>query len=179
MLRPPETFLTDRLSGRPPTPGDAPAAFEAYASDPEVTRYLSWRTHERVETLEAYLAAQSAVWEKGEGQFSWMLALRDTGRIVGSIGIAIGDGKALFGYVLGRAHWGRGLTPEALGPLVDWALARRDIHRAHAFCDVDNPNSARVMEKAGMVREGILRRWHVCPNIGPEPRDCIVCAKTR
>lgn len=46
-------------------------------------------------------------------------------------------------------------------------------------CDVDNPASARVMEKAGMTREGILRRWHIAPNISPEPRDCIVCAKVR
>jgi len=35
------------------------------------------------------------------------------------------------------------------------------------------------MEKAGMSREGILRRWHASPSLGPEPRDCVVCAKVR
>ena len=30
-----------------------------------------------------------------------------------------------------------------------------------------------------MVREGVLRRWHVCPNLGPELRDCVVGAKVR
>jgi ribosomal-protein-alanine N-acetyltransferase len=85
----------------------------------------------------------------------------------------------LFGYVLDRSFWGRGLMPEALRFAVDWALAQPEVFRAYAFCDVDNPSSARVMEKAGMIREGVLRRWHVCPNIGPDPRDCILCAKVR
>jgi hypothetical protein len=30
-----------------------------------------------------------------------------------------------------------------------------------------------------MTREGVLRRWHVAPNIGPAPRDCIVCARVK
>ena len=40
-----------------------------------------------------------------------------------------------------------------------------------AVCDIDNLASARVMEKAGMQREGILKRWSVHPNISAEPRD--------
>jgi RimJ/RimL family protein N-acetyltransferase len=63
--------------------------------------------------------------------------------------------------------------------LLDWTDGEPEIFRAWAFCDVDNPASARVMEKAGMTREGILRRWHVAPNLGPEPRDCIVCARAK
>jgi RimJ/RimL family protein N-acetyltransferase len=68
---------------------------------------------------------------------------------------------------------------EALKFAVDWALAQPEVFRAYAFCDTKNLNSARVMEKAGMLREGILHRWQVCPNIGCEPRDCIFCAKVR
>jgi RimJ/RimL family protein N-acetyltransferase len=44
---------------------------------------------------------------------------------------------------------------------------------------VENVASARVLEKVGMVREGVLRRYIVHPNIGPEPRDSIVYARTR
>ena len=69
--------------------------------------------------------------------------------------------------------------PEALSYLVNWSMDQPEIFRAWAFCDVENPASARVMEKAGMTREGVLRRWHVCPSIGPEPRNCIVCAKVK
>jgi RimJ/RimL family protein N-acetyltransferase len=36
---------------------------------------------------------------------------------------------------------------------------------------VDNVGSARVMENAGMKREGVLRRWSIHPNVGDAPRD--------
>lgn len=85
----------------------------------------------------------------------------------------------MFGYVLAKKFWGRGMAAEALTYLVDGTLAQPSLYRAYAFCDVEHPTSVRVMEKAGMVREGILRRWHVAPPLGPEPRDCLVCAKVR
>lgn len=44
---------------------------------------------------------------------------------------------------------------------------------------LDNPASARVMEKAGMKFEGLLRRYMVHPNINEEPRDCLMYAATR
>lgn len=79
-----------------------------------------------------------------------------------------------------RKNSGATVSPrEALTFLVDWSLSRPDIYRAWAFCDVANPASARVMEKAGLVREGLLHRWHVAPSLGPEPRDCLVYAKAR
>jgi [ribosomal protein S5]-alanine N-acetyltransferase len=68
---------------------------------------------------------------------------------------------------------------EALSEVAGWAMRQHDIRRIGAVCDVDNPASARVMEKAGLAREGILRRWLVHPNISPEPRDCFSYALTR
>jgi ribosomal-protein-alanine N-acetyltransferase len=180
MLRPPTTFSTARLSAHPPGPDDASAALASYASDPAVTRFLLWKTHDRVEPLAEFFGHCAANWEKDEGQLAWLLFLKDTGTLIGSIGLEFEPGgKANFGYVLGKKFWGRGLAAEALTFLVDWSLAQPEIFRAYAYCDAENPASVRVMEKAGMVREGFLRRWHTCPNLGPEPRDCIVCAKVR
>jgi RimJ/RimL family protein N-acetyltransferase len=45
------------------------------------------------------------------------------------------------------------------------------IYRVWATCDVENLASAHVLEKAGMQKEGILRRYILHPNISPEPRD--------
>ena len=179
MLRPPPTFSTARLGARLPRAEDAPVIFAAYASDPEVTRYLSWRPYERVEPLEGFLRESISRWEKGDGHFAWLLCLKGTDTPIGSIGVTLEGGKAMFGYVLAQKFWGHGFVAEALAFLVDWSLAQPEIFRAWAFCDVENRASARVMEKAGMVREGVLRRWHVCPTLGPEPRDCVVFAKVR
>lgn len=162
-----------------PRVDDGPAIFAAYASDPATTRYLSWPPYERMEPLTAFLRECVAQWEKGTGPFAWVLCLKGTDVPIGSIGVSLDGGKALFGYVLGRKFWGHGFAAEALTHLVEWALAQATIHRAWAFCDTENPASVRVMEKAGMTREGVLRRWHTCPTLGPAPRDCIVCARVR
>lgn len=179
MPRPPATFATSRLLGRAPRVDDAAAILEAYAGDPEVTRYLSWRAYDRVEPLAAFLRECVAHWEKGDGHLAWLLCLKGTDRPIGSVGVTLEAGKALFGYVLGRKFWGHGFAAEALTFLVDWSLARPTVFRAWAYCDVENQASVRVMEKAGMSREGLLRRWQVCPTLGAEPRDCIVCAKVK
>lgn len=125
MLKPPEIFVTARLTGRPPRVADAEAAFAAYASDPEVTRYLSWPAYRRIEPLRAFLAEARAHWEKGDGSYAWMLSLKGTDQPIGSIGVTLDDGKALFGYVLARKFWGRGLMTEALQCLADWAGSSR------------------------------------------------------
>ncbi|QYM79005.1 GNAT family N-acetyltransferase [Horticoccus luteus] len=181
MIRPPETFTTARLLARPPRVADAPQAFAVYASDPVATRYLSFPAYQAVTPLEEFFHTRENVWAgSSEGPLPWMLFLRDDPtQLVGSIGVTLNDRAAVFGYAIGRAYWGRGLTAEALTWLVDWALAQPGIFRAWAFCDAENLASARVMEKAGMLREGVLRRWHIAPNISPEPRDCLVYAKVR
>ena len=53
------------------------------------------------------------------------------------------------------------------------------IWRIGAGCDVENLGSACVMERAGLAREGVLRRWIIHPNISSEPRDWLSYAKVR
>ena len=68
---------------------------------------------------------------------------------------------------------------EALRAAARWAISEPDIWQIGAVCDTGNLASARVMEKAGLAREGILRRWLVHPNVSPEPRNCFSYALTR
>ena len=172
--------MTSRLAARRPLPEDAEAAFAAYASDPEVTRYLLWRYYTEVEPLREFLRGAALQWEKNEtSPYAWMLCLRDTDAPIGSIGVTLNEHGAMLGYVLGRAHWGRGLMTEAARYVAAWALAQPSLWRVWAYCDVENTASIRVLEKAGLAREGLVRRWHVCPTIGTEPRDCYIHAKTR
>ena len=56
---------------------------------------------------------------------------------------------------------------------------RAEIHRVWAVCDVENAASAHVLEKLGILREGVLHRWLVHPNVSPAPRDCYVYAYAR
>ena len=68
---------------------------------------------------------------------------------------------------------------EALAAATDWTLGQPGIWRISGVCDVENLASARVMEKAGLVREGVLRRWIVHPNLSDAPRDSFSYAKVR
>lgn len=179
MICPPEKFATARLSARRPRVDDAAAVFAAYANDPEVTRYLSWPAYERVEPLKRFLAETNSHWEKNLSPFSWLLCLKGSDRPIGSIGMTIEGEAAMYGYVLAKKFWGRGLATEALTFLVNWALGQPEIRRAWAYCDVENFSSIRVMEKAGLMREGLLPRRQISPTLGREPRDCIAYAKTK
>ena len=76
------------------------------------------------------------------------------------------------GYVLARPYWGQGYMTEAARAVVEWTLSQPEIYRVWAVCDVDNAASAKVLEKVGMQREGVLRRWITHPNVEAVPRDC-------
>ena len=170
-MRPPETFATERLLLRVPRPADAPAVFEGYAQDAEVVRYLVWRPHRSLRETEQFLETCAANWASGD-YFPWAVTLKDGGELIGMIGLHPHEFKPSVGYALARRFWGRGFAAEALRPVVAWALAQPGIFRVWALCDVENRASARVLEKAGMTREGLLRRCTMHPNASDEPRDC-------
>ena len=156
---------------------DADAVFE-YGRDPEVTRYMDWPTHVEIWTVREFLQVCPARWASGE-EFSWVLTVKPSDRALGSIGCRIRGHAVDFGYVLHRSHWRQGLVPEAARAIVGWASGLEAVHRVWATCDTENLASARVLEKAGLTREGLLRRWAVRPNLGPEPRDAFIYSKVR
>ena len=169
-MKPPATIETARLRLRPPVMGDAEAIFATYARDPEATRYVSFPTHQSSAEARAYLCRCAVGWA-GDGPFTWVILLRENGRLAGAIDIRPQDRRVELGYILGREYWGHGYMTEVVRALSEWVLAQPEVHRVWAVCDVDNHASARVLEKAGMEREGRLRRWAVHPNISATPRD--------
>jgi len=178
MLTPPETFTTERLVLRRVAPSDAPAVFRNYAQDPEVVRFLLWRPHTSLAETESFLRNAVDWWEAGK-EFNWVISLRGTDEAIGMIGAAPKNFKVEVGYVLARDYWGRGIMTEAGRAVVDWLRSREEIWRIGATCHVENLASARVLEKLGMEREGVLRRWNVYPNLSPEPQDSFIYAWVR
>ena len=87
--------------------------------------------------------------------------------------------KADIGYVLARPHWNKGYMTEAWIAVLKWAFSFSEVYRVWAVCDVENLASVQVLEKLGMSREKILRRWIVHRNVSDEPRDCFAYSKIR
>lgn len=83
------------------------------------------------------------------------------GELAGCIGIELRADVyrkcALVGYWLGESYWGRGIMPNAVKLVVEYAFANLHIHRLQAGIFSNNPRSMRVLEKAGFVKEGILK----------------------
>jgi RimJ/RimL family protein N-acetyltransferase len=171
-------LATERLLLRRPTPADARAIFEEYAGDPEVTKFLTWHPHRNIEDTRAFLAKAESQWRSGR-RFAWVLTQHRTEHVIGMIGCGVRAWQADLGYVLGRNFWGQSLMVEAVSAVIAWLLEQPSLFRVWAVCDTEHRSSARVLEKAGMQREGVLRRFMVHPNISPEPRDCLCYSRVR
>lgn len=170
----PETIETRRLTLRKPVLEDAASVFEAYSTDPEVTRFLAWRPHDSLGDALSAMLTRLACWEAGT-EFSWMITPKDEpASILGMIS-AVPDRmkwRCSVGYVLAKPHWGNGYMTEAVRALIATLFEQPGLYRIWAVVDEDNFASARVLEKAGMTREGILYRWALHPNVSGAPRNC-------
>lgn len=174
MILAPETITTDRLALRRPRLTDAADIF-AYACDPDVTRYMDWPTHQRVEDSAAFVAWTTQRWETGE-EYCWVITVKPEDHVVGSIGCRVRTFDADFGYVLHRATWGHGYATEAARAVVGWLQSLPGIWRIWATCDTENRASVRVLEKVGLSCEGRLRCSKMRPNVSPQPRATFVFA---
>ncbi len=150
---------THRLILRPFRIEDAEDMYTNWASDPEVTRFLTWPAHGSIDVTRRVLEDWIPRYGDG-GYFQWAIEWKETGRAIGSIAVVRLDEEtesAEIGYCLGRDFWGRGIMPEALRAVMDYLFAVVGLNRIASCHDVNNPKSGRVMVKAGMKMEGILR----------------------
>jgi len=153
------TLETDRLILRRFTVDDAEAMYRNWASDPKVTEFLTWQTHESVDFTRELLAG----WEKeyeNESYYHWCIVWKETGEPIGAL-MVVGINERLLsaglGYNLGSAFWGKGIMPEAVRAIIKFLFTEVGFYRVSAMHDIGNPNSGRVMEKCGMQYEGTLR----------------------
>jgi len=172
MNQPPKKFDAVRLHLRKPLISDAVPIFEQYAQDADVTKYLTWQPHKNLTDTKEFLRRCVNVWKEGIA-FPWAIIRKSDQQFLGMIEIVgIDHAGVNVGYVLAKKYWGKGYIPEALKVIIEWSIQQEDIYRVWAICDTENIASARVMEKAGMQKEGILRRWLKLSNISKIPRDC-------
>lgn len=184
----PRLIETPRLQLRDMRAGDAQDVFDAYASDPDVLRYLGWRPHQSVEDTRQLISYDIYRWLKGSA-WVWGMTLKaphpDAGRVFGQIELvpmSFPSDEAFhlrLGYLMARSHWGDGLMKEAVQALLPLAFGQARIWRVDALCDVANEASAAMLTRIGLVREGCLHRVVVHPNVSDAPRDAWVYAWSR
>jgi RimJ/RimL family protein N-acetyltransferase len=87
----------------------------------------------------------------------FLLVRKEDRLVIGGGGFGGPAHVAELGYSLGRAYWGRGYATEAVRALLDDARAQ-GVCRLEAYSFLDNPASARVLEKAGFTDLGVITR---------------------
>ena len=96
------------------------------------------------------------------GQSEENFCIEIDGGAVGGIGVRVGEDvnrqTAEFGYWLGQEFWGHGVMSEVIPAFVDYCFEKFSLNRIAAQIFSNNPASARVLEKAGFVLEGRLRK---------------------
>lgn len=151
---------TDRLVMRKLSLDDAADIFE-YTSDIEFARYLSWGPATSIDDSIAFLSDTMFRYQLGDVA-GWGLVNKRDDRVIGTCGFTNWDPdskKAEIGYTLAREHWGQGYITEAVNKAIGYGFNAMELNRIEGMCDAQNLGSAKVMEKAGMSFEGLLRHY--------------------
>lgn len=153
---------SDRLLLRKFVTEDIPLAFKNWTSDDEVTKYLTWPSHRDLSVTEAVIGD----WIKSYSDpsfYQWAIVLKDLGEPIGSISVVHSDEEVEsleIGYCIGRKWWNMGYTSEAFKAIIPFLFEAIKAKKILAKHIPENPGSGRVMDHAGLKKEGQLRRVH-------------------
>ncbi len=130
-----------------------------YASNPAVTKYLTWDVHPNRRFSYNYLGYVNSRYRTGEF-FDWAITMRDSGKMIGTCGFTrfnFSSYSAEIGFVLNPKYWGYSIAPEASRRVIRFGFDTLELHRIEARYMENNIQRRRVMEKSGMTFEGIYR----------------------
>lgn len=148
---------TKRLHLRRFTLNDVQAMFDNWASDEQVSRYVTWEKHPSPEATRKVVEEWVNQYD-GEDCYNWIVEYE---------GVPVGNihayqmypqyESAEVGYCFGSRWWGKGIASEALEAATAFLFGEAELHRI-ALCHAkENPASGRVMQKCGYRLEGIFR----------------------
>ncbi len=146
---------TPRLILRKISKKDAEDMYE-YAKNPNVSKYLTWSSHESLQYTSSYIKFLRKKYRTGE-LFDWAIEDKCSHKFIGTCGFSSYDPdnkRVEVGYVLNPLFHGKGFASEAVLCIVDYAFSELGIHRAEARVMDGNKASQRVLEKCGFSFEG-------------------------
>ena len=158
---------------------DVKDMYNNWASDPLTSRYLGWDAHKNIDTTKKIL--KTWIKEYENNSYNWVVELKDTHEIIGNISAVNVDKKHLnveIGYCYGSKYWNHGYATEALKRVIDFFLNDCNMHLVELRHISGNPASGRVMEKAGMIKEAVLKDRRINKDT-KEFNDLIVYYKRR
>lgn len=171
------TIETDRLLLRRFKMSDAQKMYDNWASDKEVTKYLTWHL-DSVDNTNNFLAELISQYNNYD-KYEWCIILKENEEPIGMIGAPRVSDKAELvevAYCIGKSYWHQGITSEALKAVMDFFFDEVGVNRVEARYNKKNVYSGEVMKKCGMSYEG-TRIQADCDNSGIF--DCCMYGKVK
>ena len=150
---------TDRLILRKFKIGDAKDMYNNWASDNEVTKYLSWKTHLNIEETKEIIKSWIENYYKSDF-YQWAIILKENNQAIGSISVVENDDSiemVHIGYCISKKYWNKGITSEAFERIIKFFFEEVKVNRIEAAHNEKNIYSGKVMLKCKLKKEGILR----------------------
>lgn len=155
-----KTLETERLILRKFKDEDASDLFNNWASDSNVTKYLTWPTHENLDTSKYVIGLWLNEYSNSD-HYNWCIEIKESGQAIGSISVVSIDENVEaveIGYCIGKEYWDKGIVTEAFSSIIKFLFEEVDVKRIVAKHDTNNPASGAVMKKCGLKFEGVNRK---------------------
>ena len=154
-----QTIETPRLFLRRAEISDAEPMYRNWASNPEVTKFLTWPPHASLDVTKQVLSGWIEECASPKN-YNWMIVLKSLGEPIGNITARQVDdkiGSTEIGYCIGEHWWHCGIMSEALEAVLGFLFKEVGFNRIESRHDPHNPHSGDVMRKCGMTYEGTAR----------------------
>ncbi len=165
------TLETDRLILRPLSPADAPTIQEKVSAWAIANTTISIPHPYPDGEAEQYIARQLNAWEAGHS-VTFGIERNSQAGICGILeirDIEWDHSQAELSFWIAAELWGQGYMSEALEPVIGFGFNDLELNRLYAYHMLRNPGSGKVLQKNGLVREGILRqrvrKWGVFEDV--------------
>jgi len=151
---------TNRLILRRLEIEDYKEAYNNWYKDREVAEKSLWHEHKNEEETKEIFALWSREYDRAN-TFRWIIELKDTNELIGLIDSQQSRfetyGAFEVGFCLTKKYWNNNYMTEALKEVIKFFIEEVELNVVYAECTSDNIASKRVMEKAGMNLEGVLK----------------------
>lgn len=150
---------TDRILLRRISVDDAEKMYNNWASDPDVSRYVTWPVHKDIDVTKDLLK----IWEREYDKpncYRWCIVLKETNEPIGTIDVVKSEDSyeiAEIGYCISKEYWSKGIMTECAKRVLKFLFEEVGYNRIQATHALENPASGRVMQKIGMQYEGTIR----------------------
>lgn len=134
--------------------------FKNWASNENVTKYLTWEPHKDIDTTKSILESWINSYDN-LNYYQWCIVLKDIDEPIGSIGVVLLDEEnelVQIGYCIGERWWGKGITTEALQKIIEFLFSSVKIKKIETKHIIENIASGKVMKKSGMIFQGNLKK---------------------